>query len=93
MSGFYFDPTGRPDPDREARKGIAGRLEIRPQSRTAELGIRGLACPECDMPLGVSSPLPWNGSAECPFCFAVAPTRSFIRETGWPEVRLVARLD
>jgi hypothetical protein len=93
VSGFIFGQHGRPDPDREARKGIAGRLEIRPQSRVAELGTRGLACPECEMPLGLSASLAWNGSAQCPFCDAVAPTRSFLRDTGWPEVRLVARLD
>jgi hypothetical protein len=92
VSGFNLDPSGRPNPDRELRKGVAGRVEIRPQTRVTELGVRGLACPECDMPLVISSSLPWNGSAQCPFCETVAPTREFIRETGWPEVRLVARL-
>jgi hypothetical protein len=91
MSGFYMDPTGRPDPDREARKGIAGRIELRKQSRAAMLGIRGFACPACDMPLAVSEPLAWNQRAACPFCDEVAPTRDFVRDTGWPEVELVAR--
>ena len=91
MAGFYMDPTGRPDPEREARKGIAGRVELRPQRRSALLGMRGFACPACDMPLGVSGPLAWNELAACPFCDEVAQTREFIREHGWPEVELVAR--
>ncbi len=93
MAGFYMDPTGRPDPDREARKGIAGRLEIRPARRSTLLGTRSLACPDCEMPLAISRSLNWSEPVRCPFCDAIAPTRSFIRRHGWPEVRLVARLD
>ena len=91
MAGFYMDPTGRPDPDREQRKGIAGRFEIREQRRSTLLGIRGFACPACDMPLAVSAPLSWSALATCPFCDGVAPTHEFVRENGWPEVELVAR--
>jgi hypothetical protein len=91
MAGFYMDPTGRPDPDREVRKGIAGRFELREQRRAAVLGVRGIACPACDMPLSVAAPLVWDQLATCPFCDGVAPTREFIRDHGWPEVELVAR--
>ena len=91
MAGFYMDPTGRPDPDREARKGIAGRVELRKQTRAAMLGTRGLACPACDMPLSIGAPLAWDQDAACPFCDEVAPTRAFVRDAGWPEVELVAR--
>ncbi len=93
MAGFYMDPTGRPDPDREARKGIAGRLEIRPARRSTLLGTRSLACPDCEMPLSISRSLRWSEPVQCPFCDAVAPMPAFIRAEGWPEVRLVARLD
>ncbi len=88
----YLDPSSRPDPEREGRqRATAGHVELRPQRRSALLGTRSLACPGCEMPLGISAPLGWNDLVECPFCDGVAPTRDFIREHGWPEVELVAR--
>jgi hypothetical protein len=91
---FYLDPSARPDPSREEReRATPGRIELRPAQRVAVLGKRSLACPACEMPLAISATLSWSEPVACPFCDEVAPTRSFIRAHGWPEVRLVARLD
>ncbi len=88
-----FDPSARPDPEREERlRASAARVEIRPSTRTAHLAVRSLACPECDVPIRLSSPARWDESLACAFCEAEAPTREFVRERGWPQVNLVARL-
>jgi hypothetical protein len=91
--GLFFDPATTPDPDRERLKGIAGRVELRPAERAAWLGIRSLACPECDMPLALSGPVGFSDDIACAFCETVAPTREFIRNQGWPAVDLIARIN
>jgi hypothetical protein len=91
--GLYFDPIDRDDPEREQRlKGTAGRIEIRPAARVAQLATRSLACPECGMPLSLAAPIRWNESIACAFCEGIAPTREYLRPYGWPEVDLIARL-
>jgi len=68
------------------------RIEIRPSQRVAQLGIRSLACPSCDMPLSLSGPVGWHEEIACAFCEWRAPTRSYVREQGWPEVELRVHL-
>jgi hypothetical protein len=90
---LYFDPAAKPDPDREHRlKGVAGRIELRPAERAAWLGMRSLACPECGVPIRISAPVSWHEYISCAFCEAEAPTHEFIRDQGWPEVDLIARV-
>ena len=88
-----FDPGAKPDPDHEERlRSSAARVEIRPAARTAQLAVRSLACPSCEMPLALSGPVNWHERIGCPFCDSWAPTRSYVRRTGWPQVDLIARL-
>jgi len=88
-----FDPGARPDPEREERlRASAARVEIRPADRVAHLAVRSLACPVCEMPLALAGPVRWQEQIACAFCESLAPTRDFIRERGWPEVDLVARI-
>ena len=88
-----FDPGARPDPEREERlRASASRVEIRPAQRAAHLAVRSLACPTCDMPLALAGPVSWHEPIGCPFCDGWAPTREYVREQGWPEVDLIARL-
>jgi hypothetical protein len=85
--GLFYDPASNLDPERDERlRAAAARVEIRPAERAAWLGMRSLACPECDMPLAFSDMI------ACAFCETVAPTREFIRENGWPAVDLIARI-
>ena len=89
-----FDPGARPDPEREERlRASAARVEIRPARKTLPLAMRGLACPECDMPLRLAAPAGFDGLIVCSFCDAIGPAREFLRDEGWPQVRLVARFD
>lgn len=88
----FLDPGARSDPDRDERA-APGRIELRPARTVALLGTRSLACPSCEMPLAISVRLRWSEPVVCPFCDEMAATRDFIRPHGWPEVRLVARLD
>ena len=89
-----FDPGSRPDPERDERlRASASRVEIRPQRRAVPLALRGLACPTCDMPLRLGAPAGFDGLIACGFCDAIAPAREFLRDQGWPQVRLVARFD
>ena len=91
--GLYIDPSANPDPEREERlRAAAARVELRPVERAAWLGIRSLACPECDMPIALSRPVAWHGEIACAFCETTAPTREFIRDQGWPAVDLIARI-
>lgn len=88
----FLDPGARSDPNRDERA-APGRIELRPARKVALLGARSLACPSCEMPLTISQSLNWSEPVLCPFCDEVAATRDFIRRHGWPEVRLVAKLD
>jgi len=89
-----FDPGSRPDPERDERlRASASRVEIRPARRTLPLAVRSLACPECYMPLRLGAPAGFDGLIACGFCDTVAPAREFLRDQGWPQVRLVARFD
>ena len=91
--GLHLDPGAIPDPERDERqRGIAGRIELRPASRVAELGPRSLACPGCGLPVRIAQPVAVGDALVCGFCDGVAPTREYLRDTGWPEVDLVARL-
>lgn len=88
-----FEPHVQPDPEREDQMRSTGaRIEIRPSARVAQLGVRSLACPSCDMPLALSGPVGWNEEISCAFCEWTAPTRAYVRERGWPEVDLLVRL-
>ena len=90
---LHLGPIGRDDPEREQRlKGTAGRIEIRPAERAAHLATRSLACPSCGMPIVLAAPVGWHESIACAFCEATSPTRNFVRECGWPEVDLIARV-
>jgi hypothetical protein len=90
---LYLDPIGRDDPEREQRlKGTAGQVEVRPAKRAAHLATRSLACPDCGMPIALGGPVSWHEAIACAFCEGVAPTRDYLRQQGWPEVDLIARL-
>jgi hypothetical protein len=92
--GMFFDPSANQDPERDDRlRAAAARVEIRPAERAAWLGLRSLACPECDMPLALSGPVGLSDEIACAFCETTAPTRSFIRDNGWPAVDLIARIN
>jgi len=91
--GLIFDPSANQDPEREARlRSIAGRVEIRPAERTAWLGMRSLACPECGVPIAIARPIGWNEQIACAFCETTGPTRDFVQDQGWPAVDLIARI-
>ena len=91
--GLFFDPASTPDPERDERlRAAAARVELRPAERAAWLGVRSLACPECDMPLAISGPVGFTDEIACAFCETTAPTREFIRDRGWPAVDLIARI-
>jgi hypothetical protein len=91
--GLFYDPASNLDPERDERlRAAAARVEIRPAERAAWLGMRSLACPECDMPLALSGPVGFSDQIACAFCETVAPTREFLRENGWPAVDLIARI-
>jgi len=91
--GLIFDPSARPDPEREDRlRAAAARVELRPAERAAWLGTRPLACPAYDMPIAISGPVGFSDQIACAFCETSAPTRDFLREVGWPEVDLIARV-
>ncbi|MFL5907480.1 MAG: hypothetical protein ACJ75Z_07790 [Solirubrobacterales bacterium] len=91
--GLIFDPSARPDPQREDRlKAEAARVELRPAERAAWLGMRSLACPECGMPIALPGTVGWGELIACAFCETAAPTREFIRDQGWPAVALIARI-
>ena len=82
-----------PDPEREDEQRSSGaQIEIRPQSRVAELAVRSLACPSCGVPVTITASVGWNERLACAFCESSAETRDFVREEGWPQVRLIARL-
>ncbi len=88
-----LDPQAQPNPEREdTLRAKAGRIEIRPSERYAQLAVRSLACPACEMPLALSAPVGWDEEIACAFCESRAQTREFIRLSGWPEVELRARL-
>jgi hypothetical protein len=90
---LYLDPRGNPDPEREDKlRAAAARIEQRPATRAAWLGMRSLACPECGMPIAISRPIGWTESIACAFCETAGPTRDFIRDRGWPAVDLIARI-
>jgi len=86
-----FEPHIPPQPDRDNEMRSTGaRIEYRPAARVAQLGVRSLACPDCEMPLALGGPVGWDEEIACAFCEARAPTRSFVRREGWPEVELRA---
>jgi hypothetical protein len=90
---MFFDPASTPDPEREEKlRAGAARIEQRPATRGAWLGIRSLACPECDMPLALAGPVGFSDTIACAFCETTAPTREFLRDQGWPAVDLIARI-
>ncbi len=90
---LYFDPSTRPDPEREERlRATAARVELRPAERAAWVGTRSLACPECGVPVRIASPLGWHEPIVCAFCETEAPTHDFIQDRGWPAVDLIARI-
>jgi hypothetical protein len=91
--GLYIDPAGNPDPQREDKlRAAAARVEQRPATRGPWLGMRSLACPACGLPIAISAPVGWGELIACAFCETAAPTREFIRDHGWPEVDLIARI-
>ena len=90
---LHLGPIGRDDPEREQRlKGTAGQVEIRPAARGAHLATRSLACPECGVPIALSASVGWDEEIACAFCEGIAPTRTYLRDHGWPEVDLIARI-
>ena len=90
---MFYDPASTPNPERDERlSSAAARVELRPAERAAWLGVRSLACPECGVPIAISGPVGLSDVIACAFCETSAPTRDFIRETGWPAVDLIARI-
>jgi hypothetical protein len=88
-----FEPHVPPDPDRDREISASGaRVEIRPAQRVAHLAVRSLACPQCGVPIAIDAPVGWSEQIACAFCESTAPTRAYVREQGWPEVDLIARL-
>ena len=91
--GLFYDPASNLDPEREERlRAATARVEIRPAERAAWLGMKSLACPECDMPLALTGPVSFSDEIACAFCETTGPTRAFIRDQGWPAVDLIARI-
>jgi len=91
---LHVDPPSRPDPDEERRlRTQASRVEYRPKPGRASLATRSLACPSCSMPVELTESVGWTEPLACAFCEGVAPTRAWVRERGWPEVVVNARLD
>ena len=92
--GLFYDPASSLDPERDERlRAAAARVEIRPAERAAWLGMRSLACPECDVPIALSGPVGLSDEIACAFCETDrARPREFIREHGWPAVDLIARI-
>jgi hypothetical protein len=89
----YFDPSEPAPGERDERlHGSAARIEIRPASRVAHLGVRSLACPSCGVPLAIATPVGLREEIACAFCEGTAPARAFMREAGWPEVDVIARM-
>jgi hypothetical protein len=90
---LQFDPAARPDPDLEKRqRDGAARVEIRPAVRSAHLGVRSLACPECGVPVVIAGAIGWNQALHCSFCDSVAPTSAYVQRHGYPAVDVIARL-
>ena len=90
---LHIDPAASPDPEREERlRATAARIELRPAERTAWLGTRSLACPDCGVPIALGSSVGWDEEIACAFCEQVAPTRAYIQRHGWPGVELIARI-
>jgi hypothetical protein len=90
---LQFDPAARPDPELEQRlRSTAARVEIRPATRTAHLGVRSLACPECGVPVTLSAPVGWSEAIACAFCESTAPTSAYVQRYGFPAVDVIARL-
>jgi len=93
MVSFHLDPSARPDPEREERlRATAARVELRPSERVARLGVRSLACPACGIPVAIPEPVGFSEVIACAFCEGAAPVREYVRDRGWPEVELIARL-
>lgn len=87
-----LDPHSVPDPEREDELRANGaQIELRPSSRVAELAVRSLACPSCGVPVTIDAPVGWNERIACAFCESSAETREYVRDEGWPRVRLIAR--
>ena len=87
--------------DRDVRFGFDGedelrangaQIELRPSARVAELAVRSLACPSCGVPVSIVAAVGWNELIACAFCESAAETREYVRDEGWPRVRLIARL-
>ena len=90
---LQFDPAARPDPDLEKHmRDGAARIEIRPAVKTAHLGVRSLACPECGVPVAISAPIGWAEQIACAFCESTAPTSAYVQRHGFPAVDVIARL-
>lgn len=88
-----LDPSSQPGPERDERqRATTTHLEIRPRQQVAELAVRALACPSCEMPIRIAEPISWSEPVACGFCEAIAPGREFVRDDGWPPVRLTARI-
>jgi hypothetical protein len=88
-----LDPSSQPTPEREERlRANTTRLEIRPAVRAAHLATRSLACPGCGMPIVLAAPVGFDEPVACVYCEGIAPTRDYLRDHGWPEVDLIARL-
>jgi hypothetical protein len=90
---LHLDPQSQPDPERDDELRAHGaQVEIRPSSKVATLAVRSLACPSCGVPVAIETTVGWRESIACAFCEAEAETREYVREDGWPRVRLIARL-
>jgi hypothetical protein len=71
-------PWDREEPDRsQSREPFLPRKSIR--RATHCLGHGALACPECEVPVLLTSPMPISGHLVCPFCLESRPAGQFVR--------------
>jgi hypothetical protein len=83
----------RPERDRAAGSGTQFKI-VREQVQ--ELARGSFACPHCDLPVVLVSPVAIAAEIECPFCGSFEPARRYVRvdeiDTPRNQVQLRARL-
>jgi hypothetical protein len=72
--GFDGAEPVRPDPIGR----VDGRHEERRAQRAAPLAVGTLACPDCDAPVALGSPVGPADPLACPFCGRAGAVRDFL---------------
>jgi hypothetical protein len=71
-------PWDREEPDRsQSSEPFLPRKSIRRTTRS--LGHGALACPTCEVPVHLSSPMSLSAHLVCPFCLESRPAAQFVR--------------